>query len=482
MLAEEVITVERLSKSYRVWSSPLARLRGPFYKSLGKARILPPGLRARLQKKAAACAREFFALRDISFSVRQGESIGIIGRNGSGKSTLLQIITGTLQPTAGEARVRGRVAALLELGSGFNPEFTGRENAKLNAALHGLSPAEIETRLPAILAFADIGDFVEQPVKTYSSGMMLRLAFAVIVHLDADLLVIDEALAVGDVFFVQKCMTFLNRFRQDHVLLFVSHQLDAVTALCSRAIWLDEGRLRQIGEPKPVTEAYLEAFFESDARRKLGEKVTGEKRTPLREEKIRPLVPQDQRLSFLNHTQFRNDLQVFSFDPTSASFGEGGGRILDASLSDPEGNPYTWIVGGEVVALRVTFEATEELTNPILGFYIKNSLGQQLFGDNTFLSTRGRDLTAPKQTRFLASFTFQMPILPPGDYTVAFGLSDGTQSDHIVHHWIHDAIAFRSTSSSLRSGGLVGLPMLDIQLLKLENDVTASEHETELSV
>ena len=269
-LEERIITVENLSKSYHIWSSPLARLQSPAYQWLADLPLLPTGWKKFLRRKGSELFREFFALHEVSFQVERGQSVGIIGRNGSGKSTLLQIVTGTLQPTGGQAEIRGRVAALLELGSGFNPEFTGRDNARLNAALHGLTPAEIDARLGDMLAFADIGDFVDQPVKTYSSGMMLRLAFAVIAHIDADILIIDEALAVGDVFFVQKCMAFLQRFQERGVLLLVSHSAAAITTLCQKALWLDAGRLRMAGSPKEVTEAYLEAFFEADTQNKRG--------------------------------------------------------------------------------------------------------------------------------------------------------------------------------------------------------------------
>ena len=466
--AERIIRVENLSKCYHIWASPFARLQGPLYTRLARALPLPAAARRWLQRRAAQTCRDFYALAGIAFEVARGQSMGIIGRNGSGKSTLLQIITGTLRPTSGSAEVRGRVAALLELGSGFNPEFTGRENVRLNAALLGLSPAQIDQRMESILAFAEIGEFVEEPVKTYSSGMMLRLAFAVIAHIDADILIIDEALAVGDVFFVQKCMAFLRDFQKNGVLLLVSHSADAITTLCQSAIWLDHGQLRQSGSSKEVTEAYLEAFFEADADRKLGVRAglpvaaapepAAETADPAGSER------HDQRLLYLNHTQYRNDIEIFSFDPQAGSFGAGGGRILDVTLADEDGKVLHWIVGGEITTLRIAFESLTELQHPIVGFYIKNSLGQQLFGDNTFLTSRRQDLRAPAGNRYDVGFTFQMPILPVGDYAVAVALADGTQVDHVIHHWIKDALAFKAVTSSLRPGGLVGLPMLDIEI------------------
>ncbi|MDW8356241.1 MAG: ABC transporter ATP-binding protein, partial [Bryobacterales bacterium] len=201
--------------------------------------------------------REFWALRNVSFEVRRGETVGIIGRNGSGKSTLLQIIAGTLAPTEGEVQVKGRVAALLELGSGFNPEFTGRENVYLNGTILGLSREEIDARFDDIVAFADIGGFIDQPVKFYSSGMMLRLAFAVSTTIDPDVLIIDEALAVGDVFFRQKCYRRLEDLRQRGVaILFVSHAMLDVKQLCDRAVLLDQGRTIFKGRAGEAVERY----------------------------------------------------------------------------------------------------------------------------------------------------------------------------------------------------------------------------------
>ncbi len=445
-------------------------------------RLLPRRLRARLQAQAEASSREFFALHDVSFKIRRGESAGVIGRNGAGKSTLLQILTGTLQPTAGVVEIRGRTAALLELGSGFNPEFTGRENVRLNAALHGLSPEQIEARLDDILAFADIGEFVDEPVRTYSSGMMLRLVFAVIAHIDADVLIIDEALAVGDIFFVQKCMTFLRKFQETGVLLLVTHDPTTITTLCQRALWLHEGLLRMDGAPKEVTAAYLEAFFKAEAdakldpatRAKLAEATEAEAEEASlamqgghkpSASKFASAPERDGRLEWINRTPLRNDLEVFRFQPDSAAAGAGGGRIVDAALEDAHGATLPWTVGGETVVLRVRMEARVDLPRPILGFFVKNSLGQWLFGDNTYYSTHGapdgRALSVSAGESFEARFRFVMPLLPAGDYSILLALAEGTPGDHVMHHWIHDAMSFKSVSTSV-GGGLVGLPMLEV--------------------
>jgi len=260
-MAEPAIQVENVSKVYRLWKSPGARLKaGLLGQGVAALRhVLPPDapLLDELRVRRDLQGGEFSALRDVSLTVARGESVGIIGRNGSGKSTLLQLIAGTLTPTAGRVRVHGRVAALLELGSGFNVEFTGRENVFLNAALLGLSRAETEERFDRIAAFADIGGFLDQPVKTYSSGMVVRLAFAVQTAVDPEVLIVDEALSVGDVFFQQKCFQRLQELQDaGTTVLFVSHDLSAVRRLCDRALLLKEGRTLFEGEPEEAASRY----------------------------------------------------------------------------------------------------------------------------------------------------------------------------------------------------------------------------------
>ncbi len=250
-----VISVQNVSKAYRIWATPAQRLISPACAQLGD--MLPGAFGTILRHRAQAGYRDFFALQDVSFEVKRGEAVGIIGRNGSGKSTLLQIIAGTLQPTAGTARVQGRVAALLELGAGFNPDFTGRENVMLSGAVLGLSRAEMEARFDEVAAFADIGEFIEQPVKTYSSGMMMRLAFAVNTCVDPEVLIVDEALSVGDAPFQAKCFRRLRQLIDQGVsLLFVSHDIGTVRSICSRALWLKNGRAEMWGEAKPVAKEY----------------------------------------------------------------------------------------------------------------------------------------------------------------------------------------------------------------------------------
>lgn len=253
------IRVDAVSKTFRTWASPAQRLIVPMLHRGGDllAHALP-GLAARLQASARRRIHVHEALRDISFTLQRGEALGIVGLNGSGKSTLLQIIAGVLPATTGTVETHGRVAALLELGSGFNPELTGRENIHINAAILGLDRRQVEARLADIIAFADIGDYVDQPVKTYSSGMALRLAFSVQVHIDPDILIVDEALAVGDAAFQAKAMTRIQEtLARGTTLLFVGHDLNAIRAFCQRAILLEEGRVATQGSPEEVIEEYL---------------------------------------------------------------------------------------------------------------------------------------------------------------------------------------------------------------------------------
>lgn len=253
------IEVRHVSKTYRMWSSPLARLMAPlWYRAARGLGRIAPALATHMQDAVDRRLTRHEALQGIDFSLRRGESLGIIGANGSGKSTLLQIIAGVLRPTSGNACVRGRVAALLELGSGFNPELSGRENIRINAAVLGLSRSQIEARLPEIVRFADIGPYLDEPVKTYSSGMAVRLAFAVQVHIEPDVLIVDEALAVGDAAFQAKAMAKIDEIlRRGTTLLFVGHDLNAVKAFCQRAMLLEGGSIVMAGLPDEVITEYL---------------------------------------------------------------------------------------------------------------------------------------------------------------------------------------------------------------------------------
>ena len=448
------ISIKNVSKAYTIWKDPVARLKHPLLNLVGE--MFPP-LRQKIDKKLEGLCSEFYALRDVSFEVKKGESVGIIGRNGSGKSTLLQIIAGTLQPSEGSVTVNGRVAALLELGSGFNPEFTGRENVYLNASILGLTRKETEERFAKIEAFADIGNFIDQPVKTYSSGMSVRLAFAVIAHVDADILIIDEALSVGDAFFGQKCMRFIREFTKIGTIIFVSHDTSAVKSICTKAVWLDKGVLLSEGSPKEISELYLEAYYEEQQ----GKAAPALEKLSIKNNGLLPL--KDQRLEFINTTNLRNDIQLFEFNPEAASFGKGGARVTGVAFLDSSRKALSWVVGGEQVTLQVQATCFQELEAPIIGFTVKDKLGQDLFGDNTFLTYFEAPPIFEAESEIVAEFTFIMPMLRAGHYSINVALANGTQQNHVQHHWIHDALNFKSESSCIVTG-LVGVPMLNIEL------------------
>lgn len=450
MSSEISIKVENLSKCYQIYSEPRDRLK----------QFVVPRIQRAIGLPSRQYFREFWALKDVSFEVKRGETVGIIGRNGSGKSTLLQMICGTLNPTNGTIQTNGRIAALLELGSGFNPEFTGRENVYMNGSVLGLNSEQIDQRFEAIAAFADIGDFLEQPVKTYSSGMMVRLAFAVIAHVDADILIVDEALAVGDAFFTQKCMRFLRAFIKTGTVLFVSHDTSSVRNLCNKAIWLEKGTVLEQGTPKDVCENYLEAFFEAQQ----GKSTTTKLKISRKERS--PQSIKDQRQEFINASNLRNDIELFHFDPDAASFGKGHAQIIDVQFMNVQGDPLAWIVGGEEIVLRVEAIAHSFLESPIIGFHIKDRLGQALFGDNTYLSYMESPVCCEDGNRLSAEFSFLMPRLASGDYSVSVAIANGTQHDHVQHHWVHDALYFKSESTSV-AAGLIGIPMAKIVLNNL---------------
>ena len=455
MTTDIAIRVQNLSKCYQIYDNPGDRLK----------QFVAPRIKRLLGQKHTPYYREFWALEDISFEVKRGETVGIIGRNGSGKSTLLQIICGTLTPTDGSVQTNGRIAALLELGSGFNPEFTGRENVYLNAAVLGLTKEEVDARFDKIAAFADIGQFMEQAVKMYSSGMMIRLAFAVIAHVDADILVIDEALAVGDAFFTQKCMRFLRSFMKTGTVLFVSHDTASIRSLCNKAVWLERGVVLEIGSPKNVCENYLEAFYEAQQ----GKSTTTRMKVKDQETKDQPpVVPHlDQRQAILNASNLRNDLEIFEFNADAPSFGQGEAQITAVKFLDANSHPLSWIVGGEDVILRVEVTAHALLELPIIGFFIKDKLGQTLFGDSSWLSYMDAPCVVVAGQILAAEFAFNMPRLATGEYSISVAVANGTQMEHVQHHWVHDAIQFKSESTSV-SGGIIGIPMKSIKLISGE--------------
>jgi lipopolysaccharide transport system ATP-binding protein len=439
---EMVIAATDLGKYYKVYADPKARLKQALFR--GRRRYY----------------KEFWAVRNVSFEVRRGDSLGIIGRNGSGKSTLLQMICGTLSPSEGSLVTKGRVAALLELGSGFNPEFTGLENVYLNASLLGLSKEETDSKIDSILAFADIGDFVKQPVKTYSSGMTVRLAFAVIAHVDADILVIDEALAVGDAIFVQRCMRYIRRMREERCLLFVSHDSEAVRSLCSHALWLSQGTPQAYGKCKDVILDYLQ-YCQATS---YGEEVTvtsleSTRQIEEKETSSDLAVNEDSNPDLSN----RRILDYGGIGTQSDNLDKASGwRTGHADLVAVTIRPIRdmgesqILKGGEEVQITVQARANQMLYMPVIGFTLVNRLGQPLLGENTFITREHTTMeTVDPGDEMTAIFQLWFPMLPSGEYALMASIADGDESNHIQHHWTEDAVLIRVDSSRVRYG-LVG--------------------------
>lgn len=448
-VAQPAVEVRGLGKRYEIYDAPVDRLKQMIFPRLARITGHAP----------KEYFKEFWALRGVDLTVERGETVAIIGQNGSGKSTFLQLICGTLTPTQGEVLRNGRVAALLELGAGFNPEFTGEENVYLSGMLYGLTEKQLKERYQSIINFAEIGAFVSQPVKTYSSGMYVRLAFAIAAHVDADVLVVDEALSVGDVRFTQKCMRFLREFQKTGTLLFVSHDVGAVTGLCSRAVWLDRGGVRLDGPSKEVVEAYLAEQHVLD-RKAQGVAVSIAKTEHARAK----MAAKDIVDPRLDHLRSANTIQVFEFEPDAVGpgFGAGGATIVGVRLIDEDGHSAQLLHGGELTTLEIRVAVRTVVAGLIFGFYVKDRLGQQLFGDNSHLTYEDAIDGAADDT-FVASFQFRMPILPAGAYSVDVAVASGTQNDHTQQHWLHDALQFRAVDSTMRHG-LIGIPMLRISV------------------
>ena len=439
MSSDFAICVKNITKTYQIYDKPQDRLKQSLWR--GRKQFY----------------REFKALDDVSIEVKKRETVGIIGGNGSGKSTLLQIICGTLAPTAGTVEVNGRVAALLELGSGFNPEFTGQENVYMNAAILGLSTEEIDAKYDEISAFADIGAFIDQPVKTYSSGMVVRLAFAVIAHVDADILVVDEALSVGDAVFTQKCMRFIRLFQERGTLLFVSHDMGAVQNLCRSATWLAHGKVQMTGDSKSVAEAYLQYTFQE---------VYGEeqKLDAVSADAVGSEMLEEETAQPIPAIAYEAVMSVQDNIAGARGWKTGAAELLSLTLEHLIAGKDGVFEGGEKVRMVIEAVAHQDLANPILGFIVKDRLGQDLFGENTLPYTTATTSTSVKAGQcFTAEFDFHLPMLPNGQYVVMASVADGDLYDNKQHHYLHDAYVINVSSSKVR-WGLVGLPFERVSL------------------
>jgi ABC-type polysaccharide/polyol phosphate transport system ATPase subunit len=414
-----VIEFQACSKSYPVYSSPADRL-----KELATLN--------RIRRH-----RDFWALRDVSLSVSPGETFCVIGENGSGKSTLLQLVAGILQPTSGTVRVSGRVAALLELGSGFNPEFTGRDNVYLNASILGLSRRQIDQRYPDIEKFAEIGQFIDQPVKTYSSGMTVRLAFAVAIHVDPDILLVDEALAVGDIYFRQRCMRKVHELRSRGVtILFVSHSMGDVKAIGDRTVWLDRGHVRDIGDTDSVVSKYLAAMTRKDS-----EYLGSPARPP---EASLPAAAAPPEV-------------VRSVPNVDHRHGDGRAQIIGIGVFDPQGRELALLEPHAPVVVRISVEAREPLAHPNVGFMMRNHLGMDFAGTNT---TREGLLMTPMAAGEVRTvdFHFDLPHLYPSHFSFSPAIADGDLLSYTMCDWIDNAITLQMGHGDAQVYGYLHLP------------------------
>ncbi len=432
-MSDIAIRVKNITKAYQIYDKPQDRLKQSLWR--GRKQFY----------------HEFKALDDVSFEVKKGETVGIIGRNGSGKSTLLQIICGTLAPTSGDVETNGRIAALLELGSGFNPEFTGRENVYMNAAILGLSKEEIDTKYDDIVAFADIGDFIDQPVKSYSSGMLVRLAFSVIAHVDADILVVDEALSVGDVFFSQKCMRFFEDFKTARgTLLFVSHDAAAVMKLCHQAVLLSKGQLLKQDTAEAVCKTYIEQVYAERSSSKPSELTRSSTSAPNHENSKAEI------LEFSVFQQSPNRIFVSDFNEGSAEMGLGGAKIMNAGYFDTNGGQLTELLTGSRAVFSIMLTSNKRIQYPAVGLVLKDRLGQAVFTESTTWTFEGQ--YGENKLEFLpgdvvqVDFDHIVPILFEGEYAMTVAVAEGFGHDHVQHHFIHEALILRSVGRRILHG------------------------------
>jgi lipopolysaccharide transport system ATP-binding protein len=424
MSSEIAIEVENLGKCYHIYDQPHDRLKQSLY--------------PRLQRLAHASPkqyfREFWALRDVSFSVGKGETVGIVGRNGSGKSTLLQLICGTLNPSNGTIRRNGRIAALLELGSGFNPEFSGRENVYLNAAVLGLSRQETDARFDDIAAFADIGDFIDQPVKTYSSGMMVRLAFAVSINVDPEILVVDEALSVGDELFQRRCFSRIEAMRSaGTTILFVSHSGTQIIELCERAILLDAGEKIAVGTPKKIVGQYQKLLYSPpDKRAVILDQIRG--------------LAHDHAVDAPVPVEAEPEL-VESFDPSlkptsTITYESHGATIEDPRILDQHGRQVNNLICGRTYRYTYTVRFDSRAHNVRFGMLIKTISGFEIGGALSTLQLKDSIETVEADTAYRIEFAFNA-FLNAGTYFLNAGVMGDVNGENLYLHRLIDIAMFR---------------------------------------
>ena len=419
-----IIQGRKVSKCFRIYRRPSDHLKELL--TFGRRQYYEP----------------FWAVKDVDVAVDRGCCLGIIGENGSGKSTLLRIIAGVVRPTSGDIAVRGRVSALLELGAGFNPLFTGRENIYLYASILGFSDAQTRERIPAIEKFAEIGDFVDRPVKTYSSGMFVRLAFAVAIHMDPDVLIVDEALSVGDIFFQQRCIRRIQQLKREGVtILFVSHDLETVRSLADRTIWMEHGLVHLEGKTDDVVAKYLAAMImrgrkEMRADEPVGRPLVSPSALDLAEDALERIP------SFLEH-----------LPNVDHRYGNGKARVQGIGVYGREGHPASGVAQGERVCLRISIEFRQDVAQPNVGFMMRNRLGEDVTGTNVLFE--GERLTAARAgDRLSVDFVMDLPFLHAGFYHFSPAVADGTLDQYEMCDWVENACAIEILQRTTTHGHL----------------------------
>lgn len=396
---DSVINIENISKKYNLYAKPQDRFR----EAVG---IHNHSLHS-----------DFYALRNISFDVKRGETVGIIGTNGSGKSTLLKIITGVLNPTEGKVSVEGRVSALLELGAGFNQEYTGLENIYLNGRMMGYSRKEMEAKVPAIVEFADIGDFIHQPVKTYSSGMFARLAFAVAINVEPDILIVDEALSVGDLFFQNKCFRKFEELKNKNVtILFVSHDISSVRQMCSRVLWIEKGTQRIFDQSTLVCDMYM------DMKRK--------------EMNDNSLEINHEHSQYLEGDYIDGQVSFPKISWKNSAIESDQVQIQSLFITNQHNQMVNYLEVDNKYFFHVVVQLFEDMKELIVGLVIENNKGIPLYDLNNYINS-GKVISGKKGQMIEVIFSITLPRLMKGIYLVAAAVAQGTQTEHVMLTWLH---------------------------------------------
>lgn len=457
VISELPVAIEArgLCKSYRSHYSSVARLMD-FSNYLLRGRRSPRFFEAS------------HVLRDIELTVRKGSSLGIIGQNGSGKSTLLKMVASIISPTSGKLQVNGRVASIIELGAGFNPEDTGLQNINSYLTMYGIPSAAFTDKIEQIIEFSGLGEKVAAPVKSYSSGMVVRLAFAIIAHLDADILLVDEALAVGDAVFSQKCIRFIKAFKQRGTILFVSHDLNALQSFCDEVIWLHDGIIRARGPARSVCEAYLEFTLSADYP-ELDRKLSASRSQ-------RADVASLTTVAELKPESPSAIVEVTSEPDLTKGFGGGQAEILDVFLCTSDDKRRSTLNGGETVELHVRSLAKTNIQSPIIGFLVKNPRGVEIFGENTLHDLQSGPLYFEAGEEYETIFRFIFPLLPSGDYTLTVTVADGDFYLHKQLVWRSDILVLRIVAERFRYG-LIGVRGTTVSIFKRDIKTKFVEQE-----